>query len=67
MRELRGLYDPTPAVGRSLAGKTDNRSYTDHSGPEYHYGNITLTQAQAETTTVAEFMRMAHHLQPYKG
>lgn len=67
MRELRGLYDPTPAVGRSLAGKTDNRSYTDHSGPEYHYGNITLTQAQAEATTVAEFMRMAHHLQPYKG
>ena len=67
MRELRGLYDPTPAVGRSLAGKTDNRSYTDHSGPEYHYGNITLTQAQAEATTVAQFMRMAHHLQPYKG
>lgn len=67
MRELRGIYDPTPAVGRSLAGKTDNRSYTDHSGPEYHYGNITLTQAQAEATTVAEFMRMAHHLQPYKG
>lgn len=67
MRELRGLYDPTPAVGRSLAGNTDNRSYTDHSGPEYHYGNITLTQAQAEATTVAEFMRMAHHLQPYKG
>ncbi len=67
MRELRGLYDPAPAMGRSLAGKTDNRSYTDHSGPEYHYGNITLTQAQAETTTVAEFMRMAHHLQPYKG
>ena len=67
MRELRGLYDPAPAMGRSLAGKTDNRSYTDHSGPEYHYGNITLTQAQAETTTVAEFRRMAHHLQPYKG
>lgn len=67
MGELGYLYGVERPAAQNMAGKSDNRSYTDHSGPEYHYGSITLTKEQAETTTVAELRRMAHHLQPYGG
>lgn len=67
MGELGYLYGVERPAAQNMAGKSDNRSYTDHSGPEYHYGSITLTEEQAETTTVAELRRMAHHLQPYGG
>ena len=67
MGELGYLYGGERPAVQNMAGKSDNRSYTDHSGPEYHYGSITLTKEQAETTTVAELRRMAHHLQPYGG
>ena len=67
MGELGYLYGVERPTAQNMAGKSDNRSYTDHSGPEYHYGSITLTKEQAETTTVAELRRMAHHLQPYGG
>lgn len=67
MGELGYLYGVERPAAQNMAGKSDNRSYTDHSGPEYHYDSITLTKEQAETTTVAELRRMAHHLQPYGG
>lgn len=66
MDEMRCLLGMTP-VSRSVAGSADNRSYTDHSGAEYHINGITMTQEQAERMSVAEIARMTHHLQVFGG
>ncbi len=66
VNELGGLYGETP-VSRSVAGSSDNRSYSDHSGPTYNVKGITLTEQQAERLTVAEMCRMAHNVKPYGG
>ena len=66
MNELSGLYGETP-VSRSVAGSSDNRSYSDHSGPTYNVKGITLTEQQAEHLTVAQMCRMAHNVKPYGG
>lgn len=66
VNELGGLYGETP-VSHSVAGSSDNRSYSDHSGPTYNVKGITLTEQQAEHLTVAEMCRMAHNVKPYGG
>lgn len=66
MQEMRYLLGMTPSA-RGVAGNSDNRSYNDHSGAEYHFGGITLTQERAERTSVAELAQLAHHLQVYGG
>lgn len=66
VNELGGLYGETP-VSRSVAGSSDNRSYSDHSGPTYNVKGITLTENQAEHLTVAQMCRMAHNVKPYGG
>lgn len=66
VNELGGLYGETP-VSRSVAGSSDNRSYSDHSGPTYNVKGITLTEQQAKHLTVAEMCRMAHNVKPYGG
>lgn len=66
VNELGGLYGETP-VSRSVAGNSDNRSYSDHSGPTYNVKGITLTEKQAEHLTVAQMCRMAHNVKPYGG
>ena len=66
VNELGGLYGETP-VRRSVAGSSDNRSYSDHSGPTYNVKGITLTEQQAEHLTVAQMCRMAHNVKPYGG
>lgn len=66
VNELGGLYGETP-VSRSVAGDSDNRSYSDHSGPTYNVKGITLTERQAEHLTVAQMCRMAHNVKPYGG
>lgn len=66
MDEMRCLLGMTP-VSQSVAGSADNRSYTDHSGAEYHINGITMTQEQAEKTPIAEIARMTHHLQAFGG
>ena len=66
VNELGGLYGETP-VSRSVAGSSDNRSYSDHSGPTYNVKGITLTEQQAEHLTVAQMCRMAHNVKPYGG
>ena len=66
VNELGGLYGETP-VSRSVAGNSDNRSYSDHSGPTYNVKGITLTEQQAEHLTVAQLCRMAHNVKPYGG
>lgn len=66
VNELGGLYGETP-VSRSVAGNSDNRRYSDHSGPTYNVKGITLTEQQAEHLTVAQMCRMAHNVKPYGG
>lgn len=66
VNELGGLYGETP-VSRSVTGDSDNRSYSDHSGPTYNVKGITLTEQQAEHLTVAQMCRMAHNVKPYGG
>lgn len=66
VNELGGLYGETP-VSHSVAGSSDNRSYSDHSGPTYNVKGITLTEQQAERLTVAQMCRMAHNVKPYGG
>lgn len=66
VNELGGLYGET-TVSRSVAGNSDNRSYSDHSGPTYNVKGITLTEQQAEHLTVAQMCRMAHNVKPYGG
>lgn len=66
VNELGGLYGETP-VSRSVAASSDNRSYSDHSGPTYNVKGITLTEQQAEHLTVAQLCRMAHNVKPYGG
>lgn len=66
VNELGGLYGETP-VSRDVAGNSDNRSYSDHSGPTYNVKGITLTEQQAEHLTVAQLCRMAHNVKPYGG
>lgn len=66
VNELGGLYGETP-VSHSVAGSSDNRSYSDHSGPTYNVKGITLTEQQAEHLTVAQMCRMAHNVKPYGG
>lgn len=66
VNELGGLYGETP-VSRSVVGSSDNRSYSDHSGPTYNVKGITLTEQQAEHLTVAQMCRMAHNVKPYGG
>ena len=66
VNELGGLYGETP-VSRSVAASSDNRSYSDHSGPTYNVKGITLTEQQAEHLTVAQMCRMAHNVKPYGG
>lgn len=66
VNELGGLYGETP-VSHSVAGSSDNRSYSDHSGPTYNVKGITLTEQQAKYLTVAEMCRMAHNVKPYGG
>lgn len=65
--ELGFLYGAENKTPRTLTSSSDNRSYTDHSGAEYHVENITLTEGQAEGLTVAEMCRIAHHVKPYGG
>nr|DAF22656.1 MAG TPA: minor tail protein [Caudoviricetes sp.] len=66
VNELGGLYGETP-VSHSVAGSSDNRSYSDHSGPTYNVKGITLTEQQAAHLTVAQMCRMAHNVKPYGG
>lgn len=66
---MRAMLGDTPLVSQGLAGRSDNRRYSDHSGAEYHIGNVTLSQQQAECTTIAQvihgLVEQSYHLKPY--
>lgn len=63
MNELRYLY----GVGGSLAGITNNSIGTQHNGNIYRFGNISLSDSQARTMTVADLARLSRGLSLYSS
>ena len=66
---MRAMLGGNVPLSQSFAGRSDNRRYSDHSGAEYHIGNVTLSQQQAECTTIAQvihgLVEQSYHLKPY--
>ena len=66
---MRAMLGGNAPVSQSLAGRSDNRRYSDHSGAEYHIGNVTLSQQQAECMTIAQvihgLVEQSYHLKQY--
>lgn len=60
MEELNVLYgDCTSANAK---GRANGGNYTDHSGDEYHFGDITLNEQQAKSMTVYDLAQMSRSL-----
>ena len=57
----------TPETASSVAGSSGGSVVNDHSGAEYHYGNITLTDSQASSMTVKELAQKANALSIYSN
>mgnify|MGYP002678288969 CR=1 FL=1 len=66
---MRAMLGGNVPLSQSFAGRSDNRRYSDHSGAEYHIGNVTLSQQQAECTTIAQvihgLVEQSYHLKQY--
>lgn len=61
MNELRFFYGTGTAKDR--AGKIGSKAELhDHSGAEYHFGNITLSEERAKNTSVFELAKMSKNL-----
>ena len=65
--ELGYMYGSETGLPRTMAGSSDNRSYTDNSGTRYQIGSIVLTEQQARQTTLYEAAQQAHNLQAFSG
>lgn len=65
--ELGYMYGSEATMPKSLAGNTDNRSYTDHSGATYQIERLVMTERQARSTTIYEAAQLAHNLQAFSG
>lgn len=64
MNELRYLYG---ANASGIAGNTLNTIGSQHNGDIYTYGNITLTESQARTTTIYDLVQASRGLRAYNG
>ena len=65
LSELRYLYGMT---GGNLAGITNNSSIgSQHNGDLYTFGNITLTEAQARSTTIYDLVQRSRSLRAYSA
>lgn len=65
LNELRYLYGMT---GGNLAGITNNSSIgSQHNGDLYTFGNITLTEAQARSTTIYDLVQRSRSLRAYSA
>jgi hypothetical protein len=60
--ELAYLYGAKP-----IPGTLNNRSSNDHYGDTYTFGNVTLTEDKARTTTVYELAQMSRSLGIYRN
>ena len=67
MSELRYMYGGVPNQAASVAGTPAGGASYDHSGDEYHYGNITLTEEQAKSMTIYELAQKARSLGIYSN
>lgn len=65
--ELGYMYGSETGLPRTMAGSSDNRSYTDNSGTRYQIGSIVLTEQQARQTTLYDVAQQAHSLQAFSG
>jgi len=63
MDELRLLLGSRSQLPPSMV----KHSRVDHSGAEYHFGNITLTESQAKGMTVFDLARLSGALPIYGG
>lgn len=61
--ELAYLYGAKPIPGTL----SNNRSSNDHYGDTYTFGNVTLTEDKARTTTVYELAQMSRSLGIYRN
>ena len=60
--ELAYLYGAKP-----IPGTMNSRSSNDHYGDTYTFGNVTLTEDKARTTTVYELAQMSRSLGIYRN
>ena len=67
MADLQYRSGNTPERTSSIAGSSNSSVVNDHSGNEYHYGNITLTDSQASSMTVKELAQKANALSIYSN
>lgn len=67
MSELRYMYGGVPNQAASVAGTPAGGATYDHSGDEYHYGNITLTEEQAKSMTIYDLAQKARSLGIYSN
>lgn len=67
MSELRYMYGGVPNQAVSVAGTPAGGATYDHSGDEYHYGNITLTEEQAKSMTIYDLAQKARSLGIYSN
>lgn len=67
MSELRYMYGGVPNQMKSVAGTPAGGATYDHSGDEYHYGNITLTEEQAKSMTIYDLAQKARSLGIYSN
>lgn len=67
MSELRYMYGGVPNQVASVAGTPAGGATYDHSGDEYHYGNITLTEEQAKSMTIYDLAQKARSLGIYSN
>lgn len=67
MSELRYMYGGVPNQAASVAGTPAGGASYDHSGDEYHYGNITLTEEQAKSMTIYDLAQKARSLGIYSN
>ncbi len=65
--ELGYMYGSETGLPRTMAGSSDNRSYTDNSGTRYQIGSIVLTEQQARQMTLYDVAQQAHSLQAFSG
>ena len=65
MEELKFFYGGKSARDTSVSKIGNTVTKNDHSGTEYHFGNITLSESRAKETSVFDLARMSRNLGIY--
>lgn len=67
MADLQYRSGNTPERTSSIAGSSNSSVVNDHSGNEYHIGNVTIGEAQASVMTVKDLVQKAKTLSIYSN